>query len=102
MASDNSTRLTAEKAFSCCGFNNYTDGYMCREQVPECAGGPANGTYISCPFCKTAIGISIEKAFSAAGGVGLFFAFTEVRKARFTFEFPTIFPFKSRNHYTLC
>ena len=65
----NSTKLEAEKFFGCCGFDDNSTGYMC-DQVPECK--------VSCSSCKVSIEDKIDSAFDTAGGLGLFFAFTEV------------------------
>ncbi len=74
-----------EKAFKCCGFDdnksNHTadtpkGGYMC-EQVPGCQAAKQDQIN-TCQTCQEFIQDKVDYAFNSAGGVGLFFAFTEV------------------------
>lgn len=87
---DNGTKLTAEKYFHCCGFvsNNLGndtkfDGIDC-DQVPECT---LKDHAYTCPTCKDRIDAKIGYAFSASGGVGLFFSFTEFVAIVYAFRF---------------
>ncbi len=74
---DNGTKLTAEKAFGCCGYRDgTTEGVDCL-LVPGCTFNATTGQY-SCPTCEITIRSKIDYAFKAAGGVGIFFSFTEV------------------------
>lgn len=72
-------KLEAEQYFGCCGFKNFSEGVSC-DQVEECKG--SNETTTTCPTCEEAIQDKIDYAFNAAGGLGLFFSFTEVRDER--------------------
>jgi tetraspanin-13/31 len=87
-AVDNETRFEAETVFQCCGFDNYTQGVSC-EKVPTC--GPQNPTEPkwNCPMCAEAIQDKINYAFNAAGGLGLFFSFTELASVVYAFKFRT-------------
>lgn len=67
----NSTKFDAEKAFHCCGLNNFTEGVEC-SKIPDCKGTP-----MGCPTCMQRIQDKTQAAFSVAGGLGLFFSFTE-------------------------
>jgi len=79
----NETRFTAEKNFHCCGFVNSTvDGYNC-DKIPECY----KDEQIICETCLEKIKDKIGYAFSASGGVGLFFSFTEFIAVVFAFKF---------------
>jgi hypothetical protein len=49
--------------------------YNC-DKIPECK---KNDEQITCETCLEKIKDKIGYAFSASGGVGLFFSFTEVR-----------------------
>jgi len=66
---DNSTKFDAEKIFNCCGLtNSTTEGVRC-EELPCHQSG--------CSTCMDTIQEKINSAFNAAGGLGLFFSFTE-------------------------
>ena len=67
---DNATKLEAEQLFGCCGYDSPTQGIQC-DDVERCKQG-------ACPTCQAAIKDKINYAFNAAGGLGLFFSFTEV------------------------
>ena len=80
---DNQTKLEAEQLFGCCGFDNHTQGIDC-QAVDRCKTEQGTGEFnngFNCPTCKAAIQDKINYAFNAAGGLGLFFSFTEVRNA---------------------
>jgi tetraspanin-13/31 len=79
--SSDATKLQAEKYFGCCGFTNHTEGVECKK-VPVCDN---NGTH--CPTCKEMIHDKIDYAFDAAGGLGLFFSFTELAAIVYAFIF---------------
>jgi tetraspanin-13/31 len=77
---DNDTKNDAQVAFKCCGFQSNAnstgddfDGFKC-DAINACGDGPV----FNCPTCKEAVEDKINYAFNASGGVGLFFAFTEV------------------------
>jgi len=69
------TKFLAEEYFLCCGFES-SAGVKC-ETIPACAVNPATNV-TGCPTCDQAIHSKIGSAFSASGGVGLFFSFTEI------------------------
>ena len=69
---DNETKYEAEQLFGCCGFSNQTEGVKC-ETIDAC-----KTSLDSCPPCAERIQGKINYAFNAAGGLGLFFSFTEV------------------------
>jgi len=77
---DNQTKLEAEQLFGCCGFDNHTQGIEC-VAVERC------GADLNCPTCKAAIQDKINYAFNAAGGLGLFFSFTEIIGAALAFRY---------------
>jgi len=68
-----STKKDAERIFDCCGLNNVTEGIDCKEQT-VC--GKQNDT--KCLPCMGKITEKVDAAFNAAGGLGLFFSFTEL------------------------
>ena len=84
-----------EKFFKCCGYdlddqNNLTDPEkkFCTSNISSCdikAGtkppGNSSATGVlsdTCVTCKELLDDKIDKGFNAAGGLGLFFALTEV------------------------
>lgn len=69
--SPDSIKFEAERYFKCCGFLNDTEGVRCQE-IAECT------TPAGCPPCVDQFKGKINKAFNTAGGLGLFFSFTEV------------------------
>lgn len=73
-ASHDDMKLDAEQFFGCCGFADYKEGVNCTEVV-ECG---KNATDPSCPTCNNKIADQIDYGFNLAGGLGIFFAFTEV------------------------
>ena len=87
---DLDTILDAETAFFCCGFENQNPldpknrsanalgGYMC-DKVPSCVDSKGG---ILCITCKEQVQDKINAAFNSVGGLGLFFAFTEVGGGR--------------------
>jgi len=76
-AADNETKYEAEQLFQCCGFTNDTDGIDCEKLA----------CYNSCPPCSVRIQDKINYAFNAAGGLGLFFSFTEIIGAALAFRY---------------
>ena len=78
---DSNLALDVEKLFDCCGFDTLP------ANVTETCGvtnGPAcaQGASPSCDPCKASVEDKIDAAFNASGGVGLFFAFTQVSLMR--------------------
>jgi len=65
---DNATKFDAESIFNCCGLTNQTEGVRCDELSCHKDG---------CSTCMDTIQEKINSAFNAAGGLGLFFSFTE-------------------------
>jgi len=65
-----STKKDAERIFDCCGLNNVTEGIECQKYT-EC------GKQNNCLPCMGKITEKVDAAFNAAGGLGLFFSFTE-------------------------
>jgi len=76
---DNATKLEAEQLFGCCGYDSPTQGIQC-DDVERCKQG-------ACPTCQAAIKDKINYAFNAAGGLGLFFSFTELISIAYAFKF---------------
>merc|ERR1712038_2213072 len=76
-AADNETKYEAEQLFQCCGFTNDTDGIDCEKLA----------CYDSCPPCSVRIQDKINYAFNAAGGLGLFFSFTDLISIAYAFKF---------------
>jgi len=75
-SADNQTKLDAEKFFDCCGLTNVTEeGYKCEEL--KCY-NVNKKSLESCGPCMPKIQDKINAAFNAAGGLGLFFSFTEL------------------------
>lgn len=77
--SSNETRLSFEKHFGCCSFDDVNDASQaisCQE-IPACK-PVGNSTELTCKDCFATIQPVMSKAFSSAGGVGLFFSFTEL------------------------
>jgi len=67
---DNTTKFDAESIFNCCGLTNQTtEGVRC-DELPCHKDG--------CSTCMDTIQEKINSAFNAAGGLGLFFSFTEL------------------------
>lgn len=78
---DVGTKFDTENYFSCCGFQNSTsEGVRCSE-IAACK--PPN----SCHPCKDAVEDKIGYAFSASGGLGLFFAFSQLVAVIVSFGF---------------
>jgi len=69
----NSTKMDAETLFNCCGLEDVTEGVDCGT-VTAC--GKQNIT--DCEPCLGKITEKVDAAFNAAGGLGLFFSFTEL------------------------
>ena len=62
----------------CCGWDAKPTG---NETCPAACVTPGNNgtqTYDNCHTCKETVEDKIDYAFNSSGGVGLFFAFTEV------------------------
>jgi len=78
---DNETKYEAEQLFGCCGFSNQTEGVKC-ETIDAC-----KTSLDSCPPCAERIQGKINYAFNAAGGLGLFFSFTEIIGAALAFRY---------------
>ncbi|GFN76004.1 cyclin-dependent kinase 4 [Plakobranchus ocellatus] len=99
-ASSNYTRADVQSQFDCCGFrdvnlppkerlghpNCLNSSHCCADSNAPCCTGiypntSAAGTAPpSCPCdtCFSKLQVKIYNAFSATGGVGLFFSFTEI------------------------
>jgi len=78
----NAERQNVEEKLDCCGFKNVTET-MSNPEFPcqaECAS-------TSCSPCKDVMTEKIDYAFNSAGGVGLFFAFTEIIGAVLAYRF---------------
>jgi len=75
---DENTKFDAETLFDCCGLNSVDTGVRCEEL--QCFGKQDNATapVNHCDPCMTKLQEKIDGAFNAAGGLGLFFAFTEL------------------------
>ena len=71
--SNNETKKDFEYNLNCCGFNDPTENVPCEAECVK------DGDTSGCEPCKTRITSKIDYAFNSSGGVGLFFAFTEVR-----------------------
>jgi len=69
----NTTKADAERIFDCCGLNSVEEGIECQKYT-EC--GKQNKT--NCLPCMGKITEKVDAAFNAAGGIGLFFSFTEL------------------------
>lgn len=70
--------IDVETNFNCCGFNDTSTGWECETHVDGCKDIKAD----TCDTCKSRLVGKINKGFNSAGGLGLFFAFTEVINAR--------------------
>ncbi|XP_005111115.1 tetraspanin-13 isoform X2 [Aplysia californica] len=103
------TRTQVQSQFNCCGFKDQdlnvedalghppcaavSDCCTANEEAPCCTGvyPPANSTEpdVPCPCdtCFSKLQPVIYKAFSATGGVGLFFSFTEIIGVWITIRF---------------
>jgi len=79
--SDNSTRLNAETLLSCCGFYKEDQNPEECQKIEACKGS------IPCPPCSNQIIENVDKAFNASGGLGLFFALTEIVGAILAYRF---------------
>lgn len=66
---------SAQNALDCCGFFNVNETVTCEA---ECVGADNNRN--GCQSCHDVLYDKVDYGFNSAGGVGLFFAFTEVRK----------------------
>ena len=98
---------TAEEFFQCCGYDDTDQQNLPQEELDFCKAKvstfcsavpttpaipsntvPANSTTAGkrrkrelpndCPTCKSFLDDKIDRGFNAAGGLGLFFALTEV------------------------
>lgn len=76
LKSDKAAIISVERAFGCCGLKGNVTEYIadCQQHVEECG---KKGT-LTCPTCLDKIDDKVDYAFSASGGVGLFFSFVEV------------------------
>lgn len=91
----NKTRSDVQRQFDCCGFEDPNLGYneslghppcitvahCCDEEstAPCCSGNASvPGAHCPCPTCLEIMKPVIYSAFSATGGVGLFFSLTEI------------------------
>ncbi|VDP11082.1 unnamed protein product [Soboliphyme baturini] len=82
--SSNETRCSAEKHFACCGLDDKSQMIECDDVMFRC-------TY-DVP-CWPIMGSRLSDALQIAGGIGLFFSFTEVLKfRRFCYPVKTIYP----------
>jgi len=79
-AADNGTRLNAETLLSCCGFEK-------EDQTPEECNKIAACKNAPCPPCSKVIEDNVDSAFSASGGLGLFFALTLIIGAILAYRF---------------
>jgi len=66
--SNNQTKKEVQEVFQCCGFNSTETGFDC----PQSCGGT------KCPSCLEKLEKVINAGFRSAGGIGLFFSFTEI------------------------
>lgn len=71
---DNGTKMDTQTIFDCCGLKNVTEGYKC--EALHCA--LPDKDIKKCNPCMDKIQEKINAAFNAAGGLGLFFSFTEL------------------------
>jgi len=78
-SADNNTKFDAETLFDCCGLNNIEEGIKC-ENLACFAGSGSSGSNVTnhCNPCMDKIVDKVDTAFNAAGGMGLFFSFTEL------------------------
>jgi len=76
-------RQNVEEKLDCCGFNNIIETINATIACQaECVSEP-----VSCEPCKAVMAEKIDYAFNSAGGVGLFFAFTEIIGAVLAYRF---------------
>jgi len=68
-----------EEKLNCCGFN--------KVNVTECLADCVSESENACLACKVVMTEKIDYAFNSAGGVGLFFAFTEIIGAVLAYRF---------------
>jgi len=73
-SADNATILNAETLLSCCGFKKDTQTAEECNKIDACKTQPGSTT--PCPPCFKIIQDNVDSAFSASGGLGLFFALT--------------------------
>jgi len=75
-AASNETLCLAQKRFQCCGLiKGHGPG---SERAPDCLGLPKCSGDGVLPLCWHRMQHTVEDALQAAGGVGLFFSFTEI------------------------
>ncbi|RZF46189.1 hypothetical protein LSTR_LSTR011543 [Laodelphax striatellus] len=77
-----SVKSEVQKAFSCCGFDNYEHNATDPMGHPECVSDPLcceskTGSLCVCPPCMSKLQSTIDYAFKLCGGIGLFYSFTE-------------------------
>lgn len=72
-ALDDAGKDDAQRALDCCGFMNVTETTTC---TADCVVNKTNRT--NCEPCQEVMYDKVNYGFNSAGGVGLFFAFTEV------------------------
>jgi len=81
----NKTEANAQNDFevnlNCCGFNDVNDTEICTAECVQVNSRDA------CETCKERITDKIDYAFNSTGGVGLFFAFTELLAIMFAHRF---------------
>jgi len=70
-----------EEKLNCCGFN--------KVNVTECLADCVSESENACLACKVVMTEKIDYAFNSAGGVGLFFAFTELAAILYAHRFRT-------------
>jgi tetraspanin-13/31 len=71
---DNTTKNDVEKSLDCCGWEtkaNHTSG-------DECSASCFQSKPYACNTCSDRLTDKVDYAFNSSGGVGLFFAFTEI------------------------
>ncbi|TRY68470.1 hypothetical protein TCAL_06848 [Tigriopus californicus] len=79
-ASSPELKFEAEQFFQCCGFEIANEGVRCSE-IAAC------GESLTCPTCQGLLKGRINKAFNSAGGIGLFFSFTELLGAYLAWQY---------------
>jgi len=78
--------IDAEKVLNCCDWNpaeRASNSSTCPE-VPGCVNAKGDP---SCSLCEPIIREAVDSAFNGSGGVGLFFAFTEILGAVLAYRY---------------
>jgi len=82
----NRTIYDAEKLLSCCGWTKGDQNATTCAAMDWCQ-SKDNGTTFDCSDCKVLIQASVGSAFNGSGGLGLFFAFTEILGAVLAYRY---------------